>query len=44
MTQVRELRADTPVADRARLAPGRARLVEATLTARRSRVTWGRRP
>ncbi|MFC5214845.1 CU044_5270 family protein [Streptomyces coerulescens] len=44
MTQVRELRADAPVADRARLAPGRARLVEAAVTARRSRVTWGRRP
>ncbi|GGX41699.1 hypothetical protein GCM10010321_67950 [Streptomyces chartreusis] len=43
MTQVRELRADAPVADRARLAPGRARLVETALTARRSRVTWGRR-
>ncbi|MEV8429649.1 CU044_5270 family protein [Streptomyces chartreusis] len=44
MTQVRELRADAPVADRARLAPGRARLVEAALTTKRSRVRWGRRP
>lgn len=43
MTQVRELRADAPVADRARLAPGRARLVETALTAKRSRVIWGRR-
>ncbi|MFJ8633272.1 CU044_5270 family protein [Streptomyces sp. NPDC093568] len=43
MTQVRELRADAPVADRARLAPGRARLLETALTGKRSRVARGRR-
>lgn len=43
MTQVRELRADAPVPDRARLAPGRARLVEAARTVERRRAVWGRR-
>ncbi|TXS45483.1 hypothetical protein EAO75_21795 [Streptomyces sp. uw30] len=43
MTWVRELRADAPVADRARLAPGRDRLVEAARTGKRRPATWGRR-
>ncbi|MFE9024167.1 CU044_5270 family protein [Streptomyces sp. NPDC007808] len=42
MTRVRELRADTPVADRGRLAPGRARLVEAARTENRRRFARGR--
>lgn len=43
MTQVRELRADAPTPDRARLAPGRARLVEAARTVERRRSAWGSR-
>ncbi|MBT2417695.1 CU044_5270 family protein [Streptomyces sp. ISL-22] len=43
MTRVRELRADAPAPDRARLAPGRARLVEAARTAERRRSARGRR-
>jgi hypothetical protein len=42
MTEVRELRADAPVPDRARLAPGRARLTEAALTGERRRALWRR--
>jgi hypothetical protein len=43
MTKVRELRAGAPVPDRARLAPGRARLVEAALAGERRRALWQRR-
>ncbi|MFD4504771.1 CU044_5270 family protein [Streptomyces sp. NPDC058457] len=43
MTKVRELRADAPVPDRARLAPGRTRLVEAALAGERRRALWQRR-
>jgi hypothetical protein len=43
MTKVRELRADTPVPDRARLAPGRARLLEAARAGERRRALWRRR-
>lgn len=42
LTKVRELRADAPVADRARLAPGRARLVDAARAGERRRVVWRR--
>ncbi|MER6133388.1 CU044_5270 family protein [Streptomyces sp. NPDC001815] len=43
MTEVRNLRADAPAPDRARLAPGRARLAEAATAGWRSRAVWGRR-
>ncbi|MFD8813630.1 CU044_5270 family protein [Streptomyces sp. NPDC059627] len=43
MTKVRELRAGAPVPDRARLAPGRARLMEAALAGGRRRALWQRR-
>ncbi|GGM89235.1 CU044_5270 family protein [Streptomyces fuscichromogenes] len=43
MTEVRELRAGVPVPDRARLAPGRARLVEAARAGQRHRALWRRR-
>jgi hypothetical protein len=43
MTEVRELRADAPVPDRARLAPGRARLMEAASAGERRRAVWQRR-
>ena len=43
MTEVRELRAHVPVPDRARLAPGRARLIEAARAGRSRRALWRRR-
>ncbi|MFF4258041.1 CU044_5270 family protein [Streptomyces sp. NPDC001663] len=43
MTKVRELRAGAPVPDRARLAPGRARLIEAAWSGERRRALWQRR-
>ncbi|MGW0081667.1 CU044_5270 family protein [Streptomyces sp. NPDC003393] len=43
MTQVRDLRADAPVPDRARLAPGRGRLVDAARGGGRPQGPWGRR-
>ncbi|MCM2577579.1 CU044_5270 family protein [Streptomyces meridianus] len=43
MTAVCELRADAPVPDRARLAPGRIRLVRATERTSRARTRLGRR-
>ncbi|MER7567811.1 CU044_5270 family protein [Streptomyces sp. NPDC048523] len=43
MTKVRELRAQAPVPDRARLAPGRARLLEAARTGERRWTLWRRR-
>ncbi|MGW1890460.1 CU044_5270 family protein [Streptomyces sp. NPDC002004] len=42
MTQVKELRADAPLPDRGRLAPGRARLVETAKGGRRPRTVWAR--
>ncbi|WP_406840638.1 CU044_5270 family protein [Streptomyces sp. AHU1] len=43
MTEVRELRAQVPVPDRARLAPGRARLAEAARASEARRALWRRR-
>ncbi|MEU6258157.1 CU044_5270 family protein [Streptomyces sp. NPDC047043] len=43
MTKVRELRAGAPVPDRARLTPGRARLIEAARSGERRRALWQRR-
>ncbi|KAB1979021.1 CU044_5270 family protein [Streptomyces triticiradicis] len=43
MTEVRELRAQVPVPDRARLAPGRARLAEAARVSEARRALWRRR-
>ncbi|MFF7127154.1 MULTISPECIES: CU044_5270 family protein [unclassified Streptomyces] len=43
MTEVRELRAHAPVPDRARLAPGRARLTEAARAGELRRALWRRR-
>ncbi|MEU9786375.1 CU044_5270 family protein [Streptomyces phaeochromogenes] len=43
MTQVRDLRADVPVPDRGRLAPGRARLVGAARRGQGPLMVWGRR-
>ncbi|MGW2744286.1 CU044_5270 family protein [Streptomyces sp. NPDC001450] len=43
MTEVRELRANAPVPDRARLAPGRARLTEAARAGELRRALWRRR-
>jgi hypothetical protein len=43
MTEVRALRANTPVPDRARLAPGRARLLEAARAEGHRRPVWERR-
>ncbi|MFF4032495.1 CU044_5270 family protein [Streptomyces sviceus] len=43
MTEVRGLRAGAPVPDRARLAPGRARLLEAARAGERRRAPWRRR-
>ncbi|WP_329598917.1 CU044_5270 family protein [Streptomyces pseudovenezuelae] len=43
MTEVRGLRAEAPVPDRARLAPGRARLLEAARDGQRRRAPWRRR-
>lgn len=43
MTKVRELRADAPVPHRARLAPGRALLLDAARAGERHRVLWRRR-
>ncbi|MFD5817852.1 CU044_5270 family protein [Streptomyces sp. NPDC127038] len=43
MTEVRELRAHVPVPDRARLAPGRARLTEAVLARESRHALWRRR-
>ncbi|MET7693610.1 CU044_5270 family protein [Streptomyces sp. NPDC005483] len=43
MTEVRGLRAQAPVPDRARLAPGRARLLEAARAGERRRAPWRRR-
>lgn len=43
LTRVRELRADAPVPDRARLAPGRERLLAAARADERPREVWGRR-
>ncbi|MEU4168396.1 CU044_5270 family protein [Streptomyces sp. NPDC026665] len=43
MTEVRDLRAHVPVPDRARLAPGRARLAEAARTGESRRAPWRRR-
>ncbi|MET8036196.1 CU044_5270 family protein [Streptomyces sp. NPDC005345] len=43
MTEVRELRAHTPVPDRGRLAPGRARLTEAVRARESRRALWRRR-
>lgn len=43
MTEVRELRAHMPVPDRARLAPGRARLTEAVRARESRRALWRRR-
>ncbi|MEU6278253.1 CU044_5270 family protein [Streptomyces populi] len=43
MTEVRELRAQMPVPDRARLAPGRARLTEAVRASESRRALWRRR-
>ncbi|MFJ8036560.1 CU044_5270 family protein [Streptomyces sp. NPDC096032] len=43
MTEVRELRAHVPAPDRARLAPGRARLTEAARTKQSRRTPWRRR-
>ncbi|MGD1224715.1 CU044_5270 family protein [Streptomyces krungchingensis] len=43
MTEVRELRAHVPVPDRARLAPGRARLTDAARAGRSRRALWRRR-
>jgi hypothetical protein len=40
MTKVRELRAGAAVPDRARLAPGRARLLEAARAGERRRTLW----
>ncbi|MFF4499007.1 CU044_5270 family protein [Streptomyces sp. NPDC001401] len=43
MTKVRELRVNAPLPDRARLAPGRARLVAAARAGERRRAVWRRR-
>ncbi|MER5180644.1 CU044_5270 family protein [Streptomyces sp. NPDC002896] len=43
MTRVRELRADVPSPDRARLAPGRVRLLDAVQKGERPRTAWARR-
>ncbi|WP_461060306.1 CU044_5270 family protein [Streptomyces pseudoechinosporeus] len=43
LTRVRELRADAPVPDRARLAPGRARLLAAAQVGEPHRTVWGHR-
>ncbi|MET8583524.1 CU044_5270 family protein [Streptomyces collinus] len=43
MTEVRELRIHAPVPDRARLAPGRARLMNAVQAVESRRVSWRRR-
>ncbi|MFG3290252.1 CU044_5270 family protein [Streptomyces sp. NPDC048179] len=43
MTKVRELRSGAPVPDRARLAPGRAKLGAAALAGERRRSLWRRR-
>ncbi|MGI5453823.1 CU044_5270 family protein [Streptomyces sp. CA-249302] len=43
LTRVRELRADAPTPDRARLAPGRTRLLEAARADERHRALWRRR-
>ncbi|MEV6018376.1 MULTISPECIES: CU044_5270 family protein [unclassified Streptomyces] len=43
MTEVRELRAHVPVPDRARLAPGRARLTEAVRARETRHALWRRR-
>ncbi|MER7840380.1 CU044_5270 family protein [Streptomyces sp. NPDC096040] len=43
MTEVRALRADAPVPDRARLAAGRARLTNAVRAGERRRAGWWRR-
>ncbi|MEU0411792.1 CU044_5270 family protein [Streptomyces griseorubiginosus] len=43
LTEVRELRADAPRADRARLAAGRARLLDAARAGERRRALWRRR-
>ncbi|MEW1773386.1 CU044_5270 family protein [Streptomyces sp. NPDC086777] len=43
MIEVRELRAQVPVPDRARLAPGRARLIEAVRASESRRALWRRR-
>ncbi|MET8814370.1 CU044_5270 family protein [Streptomyces sp. NPDC004549] len=43
MTEVRALRAQVPVPDRARLAPGRTRLTEAARVGRSRRARWLRR-
>ncbi|QYX83349.1 CU044_5270 family protein [Streptomyces akebiae] len=42
VTRVRELRAGAPTPDRARLAPGRARLLDAARTGGRRRPVWTR--
>ncbi|MET7285171.1 CU044_5270 family protein [Streptomyces sp. NPDC005573] len=43
MTEVRGLRAGAPLPDRARLAPGRARLAEAARAGERRRTLWRQR-
>ncbi|MCI3277196.1 CU044_5270 family protein [Streptomyces cylindrosporus] len=43
LTRVRELRADAQAPDRARLAPGRARLLDAARADERHRALWRRR-
>ena len=43
MTEVRALRAEAPVPDRARLAAGRALLTDAVRAGERRRAAWWRR-